>query len=35
MYHWHAFLLAPNESLYEGFKFELDIQYPITIRYHQ
>ena len=28
VYHWEAIIYGPEESLYEGYKFKLDIQLP-------
>jgi len=28
MYHWRAIIYGPDDSLYEGYEFELDIQLP-------
>ena len=28
IFHWEAIIIAPENSLYEGFKFKLDIQLP-------
>lgn len=28
MFHWEAIIIAPKDSLYEGYKFKLDIQLP-------
>ena len=33
MYHWHVTLYGPEDSLYEGYEFQLDILLPDTYPY--
>lgn len=33
MYHWHAILIGPQDSLYQGYNFKLDIVLPVDYPY--